>query len=213
MIDEVFSASTIIEPFRKIKEGVDADVAVDAQNAATWKTADSFPQAPTPIIFLGGRNKNGRATGKNSATQLSTKSDSKPTKPNCYPCPWTNLSPMSPAVQAVNEIKGGDEPLHPHQRARPRGASGRRSRLAWLASTSRSRSQWPSFPSAAGSRPFSGTYTFTVLRACPSILGRRSSPSGGPAPIPAPRRPSRREEAAMEEEIRIPGGNKKKYYN
>ncbi len=30
---------------------------------------------------------------------------------------------------------------------------------------------------------------------------------------PAPRRPSRREEAAMEEEIRIPGGNKKKYYN
>ena len=29
----------------------------------------------------------------------------------------------------------------------------------------------------------------------------------------APRRPSRREEAAMEEDIRIPGGNKKKYYN
>jgi hypothetical protein len=44
MIDEVFSASTIIETFRKIKEGVDADVPVDAQNAstATWKTADSF---------------------------------------------------------------------------------------------------------------------------------------------------------------------------
>src|SRR3990172_12149469 len=43
-------------------------VPVDAQNAstATWKTADSFPQAPTPIIFLGGRNKNGRATGNHT---------------------------------------------------------------------------------------------------------------------------------------------------
>jgi hypothetical protein len=65
MIDEVFSASTMSENFSPHKEGVDADVAADAQNAstATWKTADRFPQAPTPIIFLGGRNKNGRATG------------------------------------------------------------------------------------------------------------------------------------------------------
>jgi hypothetical protein len=48
------------EAFREIKEGVDADVAVDAQNAATatWKTADSFHTAPTLIILLG-RNKNG----------------------------------------------------------------------------------------------------------------------------------------------------------
>ena len=55
----------LVNIFRNIKEAVDADVPVDAQNAstATWKTADSFPQAPTPIIFLGGRNKNERATG------------------------------------------------------------------------------------------------------------------------------------------------------
>jgi hypothetical protein len=58
MIDELFSASTIRELFRNIKEGVDADVPVDAQNAttATWKTADSFPQAPTPIIFSWKKN-------------------------------------------------------------------------------------------------------------------------------------------------------------
>src|SRR2546426_5682858 len=85
MIDELFSASTISEPFRNIKEGVDADVPVDAQNAstATWKTADSFPQAPTPIIFLGGE----------------TRTEERPaTKPTCYPCPRTVLLLMSPAA-------------------------------------------------------------------------------------------------------------------
>src|SRR2546426_3372923 len=88
MIDELFSASTISEPFRNIKEGVDADVPVDAQNAstATWKTADSFPQAPTPIIFLGGE----------------TRTEERPaTKPTCYPCPRTVLLLMSPAAQIV----------------------------------------------------------------------------------------------------------------
>src|SRR2546426_3093937 len=87
MIDELFSASTISEPFRNIKEGVDADVPVDAQNAstATWKTADSFPQAPTPIIFLGGE----------------TRTEERPaTKPTCYPCPRTVLLLMSPAAHA-----------------------------------------------------------------------------------------------------------------
>jgi hypothetical protein len=65
MIDEVSVPQPLVKTFRNIKEGVDADVAMDAQNAptATWKTADSFPQAPTPIIFLGGRNKNRRVTG------------------------------------------------------------------------------------------------------------------------------------------------------
>jgi hypothetical protein len=84
MINEVFSASTMIETFREIKEGVDADVALDAQNAptATWKTADSFPQAPTPIIFLAGRNKNGRATSKTNQPTVTH-------VPGliCHPCP------------------------------------------------------------------------------------------------------------------------------
>ena len=77
MINEVVSASTMIETFREIKEGVDADVTVDAQNAptATWKTADSFPQAPTPIIFSWRKKEERRANDKNTATQLSTKSD------------------------------------------------------------------------------------------------------------------------------------------
>ena len=74
MINEVVSASTMIVTFREIKEGVDADVTVDAQNAptATWKTADSFPQAPTPIIFLGDRKKNEERTTKTA-------------QPNCPP--------------------------------------------------------------------------------------------------------------------------------
>ena len=48
----------MIEMFRDIKEGVDADVPVDAQNAptGTWKTADSFPQAPTPVILSQRKN-------------------------------------------------------------------------------------------------------------------------------------------------------------
>jgi hypothetical protein len=88
MIDELFSASTNSELFRNIKEGVDADVPVDAQNAttATWKTADSFPQAPTPIIFLGGE----------------TRTEERPaTKPTCYPCPRTVLLLMSPAAHSM----------------------------------------------------------------------------------------------------------------
>jgi hypothetical protein len=58
MVNEVFRASTMIDTLREIKEGVDADVPVDAQNAptGTWKTADSFPQAPTPIIFSWKKN-------------------------------------------------------------------------------------------------------------------------------------------------------------
>ena len=75
------SCLNVIEDFRavevEVEDDVDAAVPVDAQNAptATWKTADSFPQAPTSILFLGGRKKKGRPTGTNSATQLSTKSD------------------------------------------------------------------------------------------------------------------------------------------
>ena len=74
MINEVVSAATMIETFREIKEGVDADVTVDAQNAptATLKTADSFPQAPTPIIFLGDRKKTEERTTKTA-------------QPNCLP--------------------------------------------------------------------------------------------------------------------------------
>src|SRR2546425_3782867 len=102
MIDELFSASTISEPFRNIKEGVDADVPVDAQNAstATWKTADSFPQAPTPIIFLGGE----------------TRTEERPaTKPTCYPCPRTVLLLMSPAAQSQSVAARDlhDLPRHP----------------------------------------------------------------------------------------------------
>ena len=54
MVNEVFKASTGMERFRDITEGVDAAVTVDAQNAptATWNTADSFPQAPTPIMLF-----------------------------------------------------------------------------------------------------------------------------------------------------------------
>ena len=82
MVDDVFRASTMIDTFREIKEAVDADVPVDAQNAstATWKTADSFPQAPTAIIFFWKkkeerRNEERRPNHKHDATQLSTKSD------------------------------------------------------------------------------------------------------------------------------------------
>src|SRR5437879_6358929 len=50
IVHEVFSASIMIE---RPREGMDADVPVDAENAptATWKTEDSFPRAPTPIIY------------------------------------------------------------------------------------------------------------------------------------------------------------------
>src|ERR1700682_5440227 len=84
MINEVFSASTIIEIFRDIQEGVDADVVVDAQNAptATLKTADSVPQAPTPIIFLAGRNRNENSHPKNQQPTVTH-------VPGliCHPCP------------------------------------------------------------------------------------------------------------------------------
>ena len=54
----------MIDTFREIKEAVDADVPVDAQNAstATWKTADSFPQAPTAIIFSWKKKEERRTT-------------------------------------------------------------------------------------------------------------------------------------------------------
>jgi hypothetical protein len=89
LIAELFSASTLSELFRNIKEGVDADVPVDAQNAttATWKTADSFPQAPTPIIFLGGETR----TEERPATQ-------------------TNLLPMSPDC-SVTHVPGRSRSL------------------------------------------------------------------------------------------------------
>ena len=67
----------MIDPVRDITEAVDADGPVDAQNAPTgpWKTADSFPQAPTAIISSCRKKEERRANDKNSATQLSTKSD------------------------------------------------------------------------------------------------------------------------------------------
>ena len=93
MIDEGFGASTISEhlvnTFRDTKEGMDADVPVDAQNAstATWKLQTVFHKRPHPSSFL----------------EEETRTQERPaTKPNCYPCPWTNLSLMSPAAQVVS---------------------------------------------------------------------------------------------------------------
>ena len=67
MMKEVVSASTISESFRKIEEGVDAAVPVDAQNAPTrdLENCRQFSTAPTPIsCFLERRTKNKERTTK-----------------------------------------------------------------------------------------------------------------------------------------------------
>jgi hypothetical protein len=73
------SCLSVIEHFRGDEDGVDAAVPVDAKNAPTSDLENckerSFPQRPHRSLFLGIRKEERRTNDKNSATQLSTKSD------------------------------------------------------------------------------------------------------------------------------------------
>jgi hypothetical protein len=66
-------ASTDTETFRADKEGVDADVPVDAKNASTsdFENCRQFSTAPTPNLFFfkeERRTKNEERTTRNSVT-------------------------------------------------------------------------------------------------------------------------------------------------
>jgi len=73
------SRLNVIEHFRAVEDDVDAAVPVDAKNAPTRDLENckdrSFPQRPHRSRFLARRQKERRTNDKNSATQLSTKSD------------------------------------------------------------------------------------------------------------------------------------------
>ena len=70
---EFLMASTDTETFRADKEGVDADVPVDAKNASTsdFENCRQFSTAPTPNLFFfkeERRTKNEERTTRNSVT-------------------------------------------------------------------------------------------------------------------------------------------------
>jgi hypothetical protein len=73
------SCLSVIDTLRGDEDGVDAAVPVDAKNAPTSDLENckerSFPQRPHRSLFLGRRKEERRTNYKNSATQLSTKSD------------------------------------------------------------------------------------------------------------------------------------------
>ena len=87
-------ALNVLDSVRAIEEGVDAAVPVDAQNAPTsdLENCRQFSTAPTPIIVFLKKKDERRGNDNNSETGSGPPF-------NCYPCPRTDLLPMSPAVQ------------------------------------------------------------------------------------------------------------------
>jgi hypothetical protein len=111
MLTGGFTVSTVLGRVRAIEEGVDADVPVDAQNAPTsdLENCRQFSTAPTPIIFPLEEEEERRANDKNSATQLSTKSDQvQARKQHAYGYAYREARPATHAIgEARPPIRGG----------------------------------------------------------------------------------------------------------
>ena len=77
MLTGLFTVSTSLTAFKRLKRvwTLTSLWTHRTRPQVTWKTADSFPQRPHPSLFPRKKKEERRANDKNSATQLSTKSD------------------------------------------------------------------------------------------------------------------------------------------